>query len=371
MATDATARMALAYAPRSDHHDAILSFTQQLTAALADRPEISATLLLRNSRGAWSTSGAEAGAPLHEALRRAGTGELALQYNPFSYGHWGLAPGLLAELLAARRRDALRRLVLVVHEPFVAMPGLRYTLMAAVQRRQLGTLMRLADVVLATSEAWLAVLERVSPGTSVVVLPVGSNLPDRRAERAAARAALGASADSLIVSTFGMAHPQQLVGHVAAALEGTLEDGREIVFVSLGRAPDQIGLRHPRLTLVRPGPQDAGELAQLLAASDLFLAPYSDGVSTRRTTLMAALQHGLCVVTTEGSHHHLALRPPALALVAVSDRSAYAALSRALARDGGARARSGRAARELYERHYSWGAIAQQFVQSIGRRPPG
>lgn len=32
-----------------------------------------------------------------------------------------------------------------------------------------------------------------------------------------------------------------------------------------------------------------------MAASDLFLAPYSDGVTTRRTILMAALQHGLCI----------------------------------------------------------------------------
>lgn len=364
MATDAIARVALAYAPRPDHHDAILSFTEQLTAALADRPEISATLLLRSRRGAWSTSTAEAGAPLHEALRRAGAGELALQYNPFSYGHRGVAPGLLAELLAARRRGALRRLVLVVHEPFVAMPGLRYTLMAAVQRRQLGALMRLADVVLATSEAWLAVLERVRPGTPVVVLPVGSNLPDRRVERAAARAALGASADTLVVSTFGMTYPQQLVGHVAAALRAALEDGHEIVFVSLGHAPDALAFGHPRLRVVCPGPQDAGQLARLLAATDLFLAPYSDGVSTRRTTLMAALQHGLCVVSTEGDESHSALREPALALVPVSDRAAFAALSRALAGDTAARRRCALAARELYEQRYSWPAVCEHFVHA-------
>lgn len=371
MATDLIARVALAYAPRPDHHDAILGFTEHLSAALAVRPEIAATLLLRRRRGAWSTAVAEAGVPLHEALRRTGADELALQYNPFSYGHWGVAPGLLAELLAARRRGALRRLVLVVHEPFVVLPGLRYTLMGAVQRRQLGALMRLADVVLATSQAWLAVLDSVSPGRRVVVMPAGTNMPDKRAERAAARAALRTSADTLVVSTFGMTHPQQLVGHVAAALEVALQDGHEIVFVSLGHAPDELPIRHPRLRTVRPGPQDAAELARLLAASDLFLAPYSDGVSTRRTTLMAALQHGLCVVSTGGKDRHPALCKPALALAPVSDRAAFAALTRALASDAAARRSCGLAARALYERHYSWEAIAEHFVRAIERPRPG
>ena len=365
MAPDATARVALAYAPRPDHHDAILAFTEHLADALADRAGIGRDLLLRTRRGAWSTSATQAAASLHTTMRRVGACALALQYNPFSYGHWGVAPGLLTELLTARRRGALRRLVLVVHEPFVVMPGLRYSLMAAVQRRQLGALMRLADVVLATSEAWLPVLDGVSPGKRVVVLPVGSNMPDRRAERAAARAAIGASADTLVVSTFGMTHPQQLVGHVAAGLAAALDDDHEIVFVSLGHGPDALPLRHPRLRVVCPGPQEAGELARLLAASDLFLAPYADGVSTRRTTLMAALQHGLCVVSTEGEDRHAALREPALALAPLSDRAAFAAQSRTLARDAAARGRAGRAARELYERPYAWGAIAERFVEAM------
>lgn len=363
MGTEAIARVALAYAPRPSHHDAILAFTQHLAAALAARSDITAAVLLRRRRGAWSANAADAAAPLHEALRRSGADELALQYNPFSYGHWGVAPGLLAELIAARRRGALRRLVLVVHEPFVVMPGLRYTLMGAVQRRQLGALMRLADAVLATSEEWLAVLAGVNPRKRVVVLPVGSNMPDRRAERAAARAALGASRETLVISTFGMARPQQLLGHVAAVVAAALDDGHRIVFVSLGDAPDELLLRHSRLRVVCPGAQEAGDLARLLAASDLFLAPYADGVSTRRTTLMAALQHGLCVVTTDGEERRRSLPESALVLVPVSDPVAFAGVSRALAGDATARRRWGLGARELYEQRYSWPAIAERFVQ--------
>lgn len=369
MTNNSISRVALGYAPRPDHHDAILGFTEHLSAALARRSDIAASLLLRRRRGIWGTDADHATAPLHEALRQTGASELALQYNPFSYGHWGVAPGLLAELLAARRRGRLSRLVLVVHEAFVVMPGLRYTLMAAVQRRQLGALMGLADVALATTEAWLPILDSVSPGTPVAVIPVGSNMPDQRADRAATRAALGASADTLVVTTFGMARPHQLVGHVAAALQLALADGHEVVFVSLGHASDELPVEHRRLRIVRPGAQPAAELARLLAGADLFLAPYADGVTTRRTTLMAALQHGLCVVSTEAEEsRHRSLLEPALGLVPVDDETGFAVLCRALADDAAARLRCGVAARQLYEQHYSWEAIAERFVQlHVGR----
>lgn len=367
MSGDEIARVALAHAPAPDHHDAILAFTEHLAAALARRHDIAPSVLLRGRTRAWTTGDAHVPAPLHEALRRTGADELALQYNPFSYGRWGFAPGLLAELLSARRRGVLRRLVLVVHEPFVRTAGLRNSVMGTLQRHQLAALMHLAHGVLATTEAWLPLLGRVRPSVHVDLVPVGSNMPDQRADRASTRAALGASADTLVVSAFGLAHPHQLVGHVAAAIEVVLRDGHEIVFVSLGEAPDELALRHPRLRIVRPGAQDATSLAQLLAAADLFLAPYRDGVTARRTTLMAALQHGLCVVTTEGTGpHDRALGEPALAVVPLSERSAFAAASRALAGDVEARRRVGAAARELYEERYAWEVIATRFAQALG-----
>jgi len=368
MPTDEAIRVALAYSPRPDQYDAILAFTEHLATALASRPEVAGNLLLRRRRGAWTEAGHRDEAPLHEALRRTSADVLALQYNPFSYGHWGVAPGLLAELVAARRRGALRRLVLVVHEPFVVTPGLRYTLMGAIQRQQLVALVHLADAVLVTAEPWLAVLRGVNRNMRVDVMPVGSNMPDQRADRAAARASLAASKNMLVISTFGMTHPHQLVGHVAAAVEVSLEAGHEIIFVNLGRAPDELPVRHPRLRIVRPGPQDGVKLARLLAATDLFLAPYCDGVTTRRTTLMAAAQHGLCVVTTQGECAHQTLSAPALAVVPVSDSAAFAALSRALAGDSAARLRYGGAARAMYEEHYSWEAISEHFVQTIQSR---
>lgn len=358
-------RVALGYTANRHHPDAILDYTRHLWVALLDRPEVEARLILREQTGEWDTAAGEGSGPLHALLSQTGCGELALQYNPFSYGHWGIAPGLIGELGRARRRGALRRLVLVVHEPFVVMPGLRYTLMGAAQRLQLAALMSRAEFVLATSRAWLPVLQRVRRDARVIVVPVGSNLPDQRRKRAEGRASLGASPGTLVVSTFGLTGPQQVVGHVNLALEAALTDGHDIVVASLGRAPEALSVHHPRLKVVRPSTQDAADLARLLAASDLFLAPYSDGVSSRRTTLMAALQHGLCIVSTTRDHSDPALGEPAMALVPVADPAAFASRARELAADPDARRCYGYAASRLYEQCYAWDKLAGHFVRAI------
>jgi glycosyltransferase involved in cell wall biosynthesis len=356
-------RVALGYAPHIGQHDGILAFSEHLTTALDARPGMSAHLLLRERRGVWRAADSEPSA-LHEVLTHARSDTLALQYNPFSYGHWGVAPGLLAELHAARRHGGLRRLVLVVHEPYVVLPGMRYTLMGAVQRAQLAALLRMADCVLTTSETYVGLLDRVRADTHAAAIPAGSNMPDRRTARAAARAELGASTQTLVVATFGVTRPQQLVEYVQAAVTAALEDGHEIVLVSLGSAPDPVSLDHPRLLTVRPGPLNGTDLARFLAAADLFLAPYSDGVTTRRTTLMAALQHELCILTTAGDGSPSSLGEPALALVAATDRPAFAARARALACDAEGRARYARAGREVYEHSYAWAAIAERFIDA-------
>ena len=59
----------------------------------------------------------------------------------------------------------------------------------------------------------------------------------------------------------------------------------------------------------------AQEISTLIQCCDVFVQPYPDGVSTRRTTLMALLEHGCTVVassgvrTEESWNHALRLTP--------------------------------------------------------------
>ena len=54
------------------------------------------------------------------------------------------------------------------------------------------------------------------------------------------------------------------------------------------------------MRVIKPGMLPAEELAALVASADLFLAPFIDGVSTRRTSFTAALCEGVAVVGTSG-----------------------------------------------------------------------
>jgi glycosyltransferase involved in cell wall biosynthesis len=289
---------------------------------------------------------------------------LLVQYNPFSYARWGFAPWLPVELLRARRR---RRVALMVHEPYVPMRNLRWSLMGAWQRLQLWLLWLSAGVVLASIEPWTALLARWRPRRPVHHLPVGSNLPDRRARREEARGRLGIAADEVVLATLGSRSPAWLGGPVLAAATAVAAAARPASALLLGAdAPDVDGLADV-LRVRRPGWLSDEDLAAALAAADLFLLPLADGVSTRRTTLMAALQHAVPVIATHGplTDRTLVEAGDALRLVPVARVDLFAEAARALAEEPAARLRVGRAGRSLYERAFSWERTAMRLVDAL------
>ncbi len=91
-----------------------------------------------------------------------------------------------------------------------------------------------------------------------------------------------------------------------------------------------------------------------LAACDLLIQPYPDGVTTRRTSVMTGLARGCPVVTTAGHlTEPLWAEQGAVALVDVGDPARFAAAAEELLRDGEARDRLGARAREVYDAHFS------------------
>jgi glycosyltransferase involved in cell wall biosynthesis len=90
-------------------------------------------------------------------------------------------------------------------------------------------------------------------------------------------------------------------------------------------------------------------------------------VSSRRTALMAALQHSLPVVGTDGASTDPLLRRAndAMRLVPVGDSESFAWAVSRLALDPGLRAAMGKAARRLYEECFSWPVLARLLHRSL------
>ncbi|MEX2146957.1 MAG: glycosyltransferase [Candidatus Rokuibacteriota bacterium] len=210
-------------------------------------------------------------------------------------------------------------------------------------------------------------------------IPIGSNIaPAPAADRAAVLLRLSLPVDTQLIAHFGLVYPGK-------GLETLLDALR------------QVRRRHPRAQLVIVGdtrPEDCAYRAGLqaraermglrgavawtgrvadadasgvLGAADLFVAPFDEGASIRRGSLMAGLAHGCAVVSTRPARPSGWLRDgDALALVAPRDAAALAERMIAPAE----RARLGAGARALAGR-FAWPDIAARTraVYESVRRP--
>jgi glycosyltransferase involved in cell wall biosynthesis len=350
-------RIAVLAADSRREADGIRDYSAQLARTLQASPEAEAALFLRRPEGGWQSangpgwSAAEADAAV-------------LQYNPFWYGRRGFAPGLLRDMARLRGGPTL---ALMVHETYVDMKNVRWALMGAWQRVQLAALRQLTDLQLCSTESWMRRLTRW-PGTAQVHhLPVPSNFPDRRAEAAQARDELLPAGEGVILTCFGLHHPGRLAGYVRAAAEAVADTGAPATVLNLGTGEAAVEELAPGVTLRSPGFLPEGSLARLLAASDLFLAPYADGVSTRRGTVMSALQHAIPVLGTDGHLTDRVLRESggALRLVPVGEPDRYAAEAARLARQAEERRALGDAGRNLYTRKFDWPILVERLLQLV------
>jgi glycosyltransferase involved in cell wall biosynthesis len=295
---------------------------------------------------------------------------VVIQYSPFCFGPWGFAPWLPAALLALRLRRNRPTIAIMVHEPYVPMDSLRWVLMGIWQRFQLAALRLAADVVFTSIEAWAERFRAQRPRRPVHHLPVGSNLPDRRGARAEERGRMECDEGTLLVAAFGRDHPSWMGGYVVEAVNAIARTGRPLEALVVGaEAPPLSGVA-PSIRVHAPGYLEADDLARKLAAADLFLAPLIDGISTRRSSMMAALQHGLPVVGTAGPLTDPILSdsnaPLALAQVGRPDQFADAALE--LANGAAAREAAGAAGRRLYDRRFDWPVVASSMLAALDTR---
>ena len=108
------------------------------------------------------------------------------------------------------------------------------------------------------------------------------------------------------------------------------------------------------------------EVSALLAASDLCLAPIVDGVSSRRTTVVAALAHGLPIIGTDGTCTDDVFRgTDACRLVRPDDSRGFVHDLETLVADSARRRQGSLAARALFDDHFTWDRIARAYVAHL------
>jgi glycosyltransferase involved in cell wall biosynthesis len=129
-------------------------------------------------------------------------------------------------------------------------------------------------------------------------------------------------------------------------------------------APTGLDNRVVTLTTGSVGPE---QLASSFAAGDIFLGAFIDGVSTRRTSVMTALQHGMATVATDGVWTDTVFRrsPESIRLVPAGHARRFALEVVRLARSAEDRQALGCAGRSLYERVFDWPVVTQQLLTGM------
>ncbi len=292
---------------------------------------------------------------------------VVLQYNPFSYGRWGLNLHLPLALRKLRQCCPQVRFALMAHECFVPVINAKFAIMTVWQRWQIWHLGRTADVIFASIEAWTERFQRWFPDKRCVHLPVGSNIPHIETSRAEARAVLGIPAETIVLGVFGGAHPSRMLPWIAEAAHAVCAQGNDVLVLSIGSGGAEIRRALGNIPLCDCGPLPEEEVSRRLTAVDIYLTPFIDGVSTRRGSFITGLQHGLATVGTLGPLTDGLLKTQngqAFLLSEVSEQADFCRKVLSLASDVTKRQALSTDARTFYHHEFSWERIAARLLMS-------
>jgi hypothetical protein len=296
----------------------------------------------------WAPGGAEADRAVHpvgsfhgQDLRRmdeamdaiAGPRVILIQYAPQAFGRRGMNLAVCRWALSrSRRGDEVR---VMFHEPFVRFSAVRprRNVLAAATRVMARMLLKAASVAYVSTPAWEPLLRPLAPRRlgEMRWLPIPSTVPrveDDDRVTAIRASLLGPTGETLVghFGTYGgMIAPllEPVLASMLAASEG-------VSLLLLGRGgpefADRLRDAHPALggRLRAPGELDREALSFHLQACDLVVQPYPDGVSGRRTTVMAPLANGVPVVTNAGAYTEPVWREGAVSLAPSPDPVALA-----------------------------------------------
>ena len=288
-------------------------------------------------------------------------GCVLLEYVPNALGARGANVPFCAWLLRLRRRGIDVRVMF--HEPYFYFSWHKpwRNGLAVVQRLMAALLVRASSVAYVSTLAWQDCLRPLG-SSAMVESPIPATI------------ATEATLDAIATwrSRFLVAHPGALVvGHF-----GTFGDhvGRELMrivprildavpsarVVCIGRGGEAfvaaIARENPALghRVSATGMLSRSDVSAALRACDLVIQPFPDGVTTRRTTVMAALANGVAVVTTEGMLTEPTWRKSgAVKLAPASDPHAVAAAAAALLTDPVETAALAARGRRLYASHFA------------------
>jgi glycosyltransferase involved in cell wall biosynthesis len=290
---------------------------------------------------------------------------LVLQYNPFGFGRRGWCPWVPSTLRKIRRHQPHLRVATMFHETMVPAWPWKFAVMHLWQSRIFRQICHLSDVSFVSTTRWQPQVFRAHPGLPCHHLPVGSNIPLDETPHAVARQRLGLPDKSLVLGVFGSAHISRQLDWIAAAAHEIGKMGRQVIVAHVGPDAAKICQALPNLQVRSFGELPAHQVGMHLRAMDVLVAPFSDGVSTRRGSVMAGLQHGVPVITTAAPWtDRMLIDADNEGLIALSCEGAASFAAMTAERLLGLLSATdiSQRASQFYHRHFAWSTIAETLT---------
>jgi glycosyltransferase involved in cell wall biosynthesis len=288
---------------------------------------------------------------------------IMVQWVPHGYGYGSMNLGFCWWL----RNRVMRhgdRVEIMLHEPFLPFRAgsFRQSAAALVHRLMTVVLLRSTERVWMSIPGWESRWRPYALGRNIPFqwLPVPSGIPvyDNPAAVEAVRSKLAPGAEFLI-GHFGTFGPP-VTGLLAPILLALAAEPVSQRVLLMGRGSEEFRealiQETPKMAefIEATGPLPAEDLSLHVAACDILIQPYPDGVSSRRTSFMAGICHGKPVVTTTGQLTEDCWAASGVVPIAqVGDVNQFVGLVDALRDHPAERHRLGQAARILYNDRFN------------------
>lgn len=257
-----------------------------------------------------------------------------LRFEQFAYGRRGFNPDIPRMIKRLSRDSSRTHTLTFMHETYTAPTSVRRAVMWSHQRAQAHSLVKYSDGVAFGSGVGVRQLSHLSSNGRLV--PIPSNIPLVPVDRTAQRIEMGIASEVLAVGVFGHLDDVR-VRYISSALAASANgNDRRLVYIGKDgdRAVDMARSCHIDPIIVQnASPQVA---SQALSALDVALSPFEDGLTARRGSFAAFLDHGVPTVTNRGrdtEHHLIDLAQDGAFHITLSDPTNFASGAAQLAHD--------------------------------------